>query len=341
MVEVPSAMTANEGSDFYDFDPNFQDAEWRNDKQTPINYVYRYAGYLYASPESFVLSVTGSTYALNTETSWDHVVEYTEGSANPYNGWELLGNPFTYNAYVYAENGDELVPMEVMIYDENGDLQTITCGPVAPMQGFFVHVTETTTVCFRGETHINDYVDLGLPSGLLWATCNVGANAPEEYGDYFAWGETMPKDVYKWDTYQYGDGSTFTKYSGSDGLTTLLPEDDAATANWGSSWRMPTVEDWEELYNNTTVTWTTQNGVNGQLFTGSNGNSLFLPAAGHRYLSDLYDAGSSGYYWSSSLVTDNPDVAWDLYFGLGDCAVNGCYRYYGPSVRAVRVGSQN
>ena len=341
MVEVPAAMTANEGSDFYDFDPNFQDAEWRNDKQTPINYVYRYAGYLYASPESFVLSVTGSTYALNTETSWDHVVEYTEGSANPYNGWELLGNPFTYNAYVYAENGDELVPMEVMIYDENGDLQTITCGPIAPMQGFFVHVTETTTVCFRGEAHINDYVDLGLPSGLLWATCNVGANAPEEYGDYFAWGETMPKDVYKWDTYQYGDGSTFTKYSGSDGLTTLLPEDDAATANWGSSWRMPTVEDWEELYNNTTVTWTTQNGVNGQLFTGSNGNSLFLPAAGYRYLSDLYDAGSSGYYWSSSLVTDNPDVAWDLYFGLGDCAVNGCYRYYGPSVRAVRVGSQN
>ena len=112
------------------------------------------------------------------------------------------------------------------------------------------------------------YVDLGLPSGLLWATCNVGADNPEDYGDYFAWGETQPKDTYNWSTYQYCNGSynTLTKYCSNssfgyngftDDLTTLLPEDDAATANWGSHWRMPTEEEWQELYRNTTNTWTT------------------------------------------------------------------------------------
>ena len=129
---------------------------------------------------------------------------------------------------------------------------------------------------FAQDTH--EYVDLGLPSGLLWATCNVGANAPEEYGDYFAWGEIVPKDVYNWSTYQYYDGSNLAKYTGSDGLTTLLPGDDAATTNWSNGWRMPTKEEWQELLDNTTNKWTTQNGVNGRLFTGSNGNSLFLPA---------------------------------------------------------------
>jgi len=198
------------------------------------------------------------------------------------------------------------------------------------------------------------YVDLGLPSGLLWATCNVGADNPEDYGDYFAWGETQPKDTYNWSTYQYSNGSdnTLTKYCTdaiygyngfTDNLITLLPEDDAATANWGSDWRMPTKEEWQELYNNTTVTWTTQNGVNGRLFTASNGNSLFLPAAGDRFNSSLGYAGSDGCYWSSSLHTDGPYHAW--YFGFQSGSYydvwNNGGRLYGQSVRAVRVGSQN
>ena len=124
------------------------------------------------------------------------------------------------------------------------------------------------------------YVDLGLPSNTLWATCNVGAASSEEYGDYFAWGETQPKTLYDWNTYQYYDGSSLTKYNESDGLTTLLPEDDAATANWGDDWRMPTEEEWWELCDNTTITWTTRNGVGGRLFTATNGNSIFLPAGG-------------------------------------------------------------
>ncbi len=192
---------------------------------------------------------------------------------------------------------------------------------------------------FAQDTH--EYVDLGLPSGLLWATCNVGANAPEEYGDYFAWGETQPKDVYNWDTYQYYDGGNLTKYTGSDGLTILLPEDDAATANWGNDWRMPTKEEWQELYQNTTHTWTMQNGVNGRLFTAPNGNSLFLPAAGSRGEGDLYGVGSYGDLWSSSLFTISPLIAWNFHFSSYYFNVDYSYRIYGQSVRAVRSARQH
>ena len=346
-VEIPAAMTANEGCDLYEFDSDEPNAEWRNHKQTPMSNFYLANGYLYASPEPIEISVTGLTIATGYESVINITLGYTEGSDSPYNGWELLGNPFTYNAYVYRRTSDgELVPMEVMMYDENGDLQTITCGPIAPMQGFFVHLTEETTVSFRGRAHINDYVDLGLPSGLLWATCNVGADSPEDYGDYFAWGETTPKDTYDWSTYQYGDGSssTLTKYCNNSGygyegftddLTTLLPEDDAATANWGPDWRMPTKAEWQELLDNTTVTWTTQNGVSGRLFTAANGNSLFLPAAGYRDDSSLNDAGSYGDYWSSSLYTGYSLFAWRLYFYSGDTYVDGNNRFYGFSVRPV------
>ena len=209
-----------------------------------------------------------------------------------------------------------------------------------------------TTEAGGGSGGDHAYVDLGLPSGLLWATCNVGADSLEDYGDYFAWGETQPKDTYNWNTYQYCNGSytTLTKYSNTssygyngftDNLTTLLPEDDAATANWGSDWRMPTEEEWQELLDNTTVTWTTQNGVNGRLFTASNGNSLFLPAAGCRYDSSLDRAGSYGYYWSSSLYTDYPYYAWRFHFNSGNYGVYYNNRYYGQSVRGVRSSRQN
>ena len=346
-IDVPAAMSAT-GSDFYRFDLNEPNAEWRNLKSESFN-IQIVHGYLFASPESNVLSLTGHTYPTTTETMWDHVVEYTEGSANPYNGWELLGNPLTYNVYIYRQTSDgELVPMPIMMYDANGDLQTVYGGPVAPMQGFFVHVTETTTVCFRGTAiHEDDYVDLGLPSGLLWATCNVGADSPEDYGDYFAWGETTPKDTYYWSNYQYSyiNNTTLTKYCNNasygyngftDNLTTLLPEDDAATTNWGDGWRMPTEEEWEELLNNTTNTWTTQNGVNGWLFTAANGNSVFLPAAGYRDASDLILDGYNGAYWSSSLYTDNPGHASVLEFDPNNIVNQHYFRHFGHSVRPVR-----
>ncbi len=179
-----------------------------------------------------------------------------------------------------------------------------------------------------GDEH--EYVDLGLPSGLLWATCNVGAEAPEEYGDYFAWGETEPKDTYTSDNYTFSENPS------------ILPYDhDAATANWGGNWRMPTMEEWQELLNNTTVTWTQQGGVNGRLFTASNGNSLFLPAAGYRSSSSLYHAGSYGDYWSSSLLSDYPNNAWLLDFRSGYYYMDINYRYYGFTVRPVHSARQN
>lgn len=199
-----------------------------------------------------------------------------------------------------------------------------------------------------------DWVDLGLPSGLLWATRNVGATSPEDYGDYFAWGETTPKSIaYNWSTYRYcnGDFDQLTKYCNNssfgyhgftDNLTTLQPGDDAATANLGGSARTPTKTEWEELINHTTSQWTTRNGVNGRLLTGPNGNRLFLPAAGEVWFSwyDWFpDAGQCGRYWSSSLYTDFPFEAWWFYFDSDDSDYQSMAendRSAGYSVRAVR-----
>ena len=193
-----------------------------------------------------------------------------------------------------------------------------------------------------------NYVDLGLPSGTLWATCNVGANSPEKFGDYFAWGETTPKNLYDWKSYKYSafvDGRyVLTKYCtnsyyGLDGLvdslTVLDPMDDAAVANWGEHWRMPTGEEWSELYQNTTLTWTTQNDVDGILLTSWNGNSIFLPTTGF-YLDDSLFCTSLGVYWSSSLQTSSQISAWSFHYDLDECHVCGTYeRSRGQVVRAV------
>ena len=192
------------------------------------------------------------------------------------------------------------------------------------------------------------WVDLGLPSGTLWATCNLGANSPDEYGDYFAWGETEPKDVYNWSTYKWCNGSynTLTKYCTSsscgtvDGKNRLELEDDAAYVNWGENWRMPTYDKLNELFTNCTWRWTTLNGVNGDLVTGPNGNTLFLPAAGYRYDSSLYNAGSWGYYWSRTLYSSYSPTACNVNFNSGDVYWSSNDRFYGFTVRAVRV-SQN
>ena len=189
--------------------------------------------------------------------------------------------------------------------------------------------TEMASTSYSDPTgYLNGYgyVDLGLPSGTKWATCNVGASTPTAYGNYYAWGETTTKSSYTEDNYTY-----------SSNPTTLPSSADAATANWGSGWRMPTYDEMYELQSNCTVTLTTQSGVNGRLFTGPNGNSIFLPAAGYRYDSELNGAGSYGYYWSSSLR--NTDYAWELYFDSDRCVVIISYRYYGFTVRPVCVST--
>ena len=177
-------------------------------------------------------------------------------------------------------------------------------------------------------------IDLGLPSGTLWACCNVGASQPEDYGKYYAWGETQPKEVYSWSTYIHSDGTESTCHNiGSDIAGTSY---DAATANWGTPWQMPSLEQCNELNNKCTSVWTQQNGVNGQKFTGPNGGTLFLPAAGSRWEGGAFGAGMGGYYWSSALNEFNPSCVWVLNFLSGGVYVTDGYRNYGLSVRPVR-----
>ena len=188
------------------------------------------------------------------------------------------------------------------------------------------------------DSHHPHLIDLGLPSGTKWACCNVGASAPEQYGSYFAWGETSPKSIYSWNTYQYGYYNYDGDYShlvniGSDIAGTQY---DAATVNWGNPWVMPNKDQMYELVNSCTSEWTTENGVNGRKFTGPSGGTIFLPAAGLRWRDDLGYAGSYGYYWSSTLRESYSYGAWYLLFLSGDVHADGHYRDYGPSVRPVR-----
>ena len=180
-----------------------------------------------------------------------------------------------------------------------------------------------------GEVNIN-----GVTKHLFWATCNVGADYPWDYGDYYAWGETATKSEYSWDTYSMGDGTAFSKYTGSD-YTTLQSEDDVASKLWGGSWRIPTDEEWQALREQFTWLWTTQNEVNGRLVTAANGNSIFLPAAGGRDGTSLFSAGSVGYYCSSSLYEVYPHYSWSAEFSSGSVYRYYLSRYCGLSVRPV------
>lgn len=192
----------------------------------------------------------------------------------------------------------------------------------------------------------SDWVDLGLPSGLLWAKCNVGANSPQEFGDYFAWGETITKSNYDWDTYKYWQDMLLTKYCGnsawgyngySDNLNKLEPMDDAATVNMGSQVHTPTKAEWEELIANTTQTYTTIDTTHGILFTGSNGNTMFLPCAGQHYrFFSLFDGNDAGFYWSSSLRENFSYESWFVLFNADTLRVHYVNRPVGYSVRGVR-----
>ena len=227
----------------------------------------------------------------------------------------------------------------LVIGDQNGD-GLITVADVTWVYNVLLYVSHV-------DGH--EYIDLGLPSGTLWATMNVGASSPEECGDYFAWGETTPKDVYDWSTYQWCEGSenTLTKYCTRsscgyngfvDNKTELDPEDDAATVNWGAEWRMPSQEQQYELSNNCTIEWTTLNGVNGCLFTSNiNGASLFFPVVGFIWGSSLL-APDSCYYLSRTILSHAPAYACTIAFG-SSCTVgsSNTERSDGKVVRAVCV----
>ena len=187
----------------------------------------------------------------------------------------------------------------------------------------------------------HEYVDMGL--SVKWANCNVGASRPEEYGDYFAWGETQPKKEYSWETYRYcnGSASSLNKYNGDrcyavvDNKMVLEAADDAASANWGGAWRLPTQEEQDELLNNCTWTWTTINGVAGyKVISKINGNSIFLPAARYYLGASLGGEGTGG-YWSSSLSVDNSLGAGYLGLTTDNVVRKTNIRINGLSVRPV------
>ncbi len=144
------------------------------------------------------------------------------------------------------------------------------------------------------------YVDLGL--SIKWGTCNIGAKNPEDFGNFYQWGDVATKESYDWDTYKYGtDRTNLEKYNVKDGKTVLDPEDDAAIVNLGEGWRMPTPAEIKELVDNCTWEWTTVNNVKGYKVTAKNGNSIFLPAAGVMFTKNPYYGGQYGYYLSNTL----------------------------------------
>lgn len=260
--------------------------------------------------------------------------------------WSYSPNPTFNDNYIEAGNGlgNFTIPMS-----------DLTPSTTYYVRAFAVAGTET----YYGEefsftTLDHDRVDLGLPSGTLWATCNIGAFAPWVSGSYFSWGETESKGIYDWSTYQYCNGSdtSLTKYCNdanygyngfTDSLFVLQPDDDAATVIWGTDWRTPTSEDWQELLDNTTHRYTTSsNGTKGILFRGSNGKSIFLPITDPHPSSTYPGYNNNGYYWSSSLSLDSPDEAVCFEFTSQNCYIDAIFfRYFGLAVRPVRSSSQN
>ena len=237
---------------------------------------------------------------------------------------------------LYRQNGGQpisipLLDIECILHD-NDSVQTIVTktGYIeTPIQEIDSLVFVSIHACLdENHPHI---VDLGLPSGIKWACCNIGADVPEDFGGFYAWGETLEKSHYALDNYAYLD--EYDQYF-------LLGEDIAGTAydvsyvNWGDSWRMPTDEQIKELLDNCTCKWFLLNEVCGLLVTGSNGATIFLPAAGYSRDGIIGGVSSGGNYWSSTVRPQNND-AFGLYF---DC--EGWYRgfssrYDGRAVRAV------
>ena len=188
----------------------------------------------------------------------------------------------------------------------------------------------------------HEWVDLGL--SVCWATTNVGAKAPGDCGGYFAWGETTTKNDYSWSSYQWCNGSydsmtkycTNYKYGKVDNKKVLDSSNDLAHVSWGGNWRMPTDDELQELKGECKWKWSKQDGCQGYMVTGPNGNTIFLPAAGYHTNSSLDNTGSRGYYWSRTLYENGPSHARGLLFDSINIYTDGSYRYYGFTVRPVR-----
>ena len=209
--------------------------------------------------------------------------------------------------------------------------------------GTVCHAKVTATNNDEGGSNGVEAVDLGL--SVKWANMNVGANKDSGFGSYFAWGEIKPKKYYSWNTYVWSKENTqfLVKYSVTDRKTQLDPSDDAAHATWGGDWRMPTVDECEELVDPDKCAWEwmTKDGVNGYKVTGKKtGNSIFLPITGFRFYDSVQFRAINGVYWTSTLYTASPSKAWCIEFNFTDVNVHygnlSSNRFSGRCIRAVK-----
>ena len=284
------------------------------------------------------LAELGSTFVTNIKaTSADF-----SSSITNYNGGTIQECGFC-----YGTSNNPTTDNFKVLSDYKNDILTATASPLAGSTHYYVRSFARTEygTTYGAEKEFTtpsaiEAVNLGL--SVKWGSCNVGASSPEDYGDYYAWGETAAKSSYSWTNYSWCNGSstTLTKYNCNssygtvDNKTVLEQNDDAAHVKLGDSWRMPTDAEWTELREKCTWIWTTKNGVNGRLVKGPNGNSIFLPAAGY-WGSAAGNAGTYGRYWSSSLCTDSPYNTWCVYFYSDNVTRTYYNRYYGRSVRPV------
>ena len=303
--------------------------------------------------------MTGLHFRLPTEAEW----KYAARGGKLSHGYKYAGSDDIKEVGWYNENTNGLCPMpvallrpnELGVYDMTGNVwewgEKTTTGSHPYMGGscFFPadkcfisslgyssnYEMNGASVGFRLVLDVHEYVDLGL--SVMWATCNVGASAPEKYGDYFAWGEVETKDSYTWANYKWCDGTdqNMTKYNAEDGLTTLLPDDDAAHVNWGGPWRMLTGEEFRELKNKCTWELTTHNGTQGYKVTGPNGNSIFLPVAGYISETPLDYDGYNGYYRSSTIGLSGLNYSRYFFMTSSYITIYDGYRRSGFTIRPV------
>jgi len=275
-------------------------------------------------------------------------IKLTESTSIVINGSALEVDNVTYHvSYALADIQSFSYKPNALRGDLNGD-STVDVGDIMTVINIMTGGSQPIAYKTCPDDNHPHLIDLGLPSGTLWACCNVGASSPEEYGNYYAWGETSSKSKYNWGTYQYGYYNNDGDYShlvniGSDIASTQY---DAATANWDAAtanyldapWHMPSRAQIDELVSSCTSTWTTLNDMDGRLFTGPNGGIIFLPATGYRWDGGLYGAGSDGRYWSSTLHEGYPLNACCLDFGSGsaDWSIYVSLRCIGQAVRPVR-----
>jgi uncharacterized protein (TIGR02145 family) len=318
-ISIADATTTDEStSPFFGATPTYDDAN------TTLNYITMYTGSGVSANGAALIppqTITGGFLQVVTDAG---IISYSLSSKT-----FVSGGSYTYALTVTSASIG--LTIDITDWDTSED---------------------ATDLVNNGSTSyqiVPKAVDLGL--SVKWANMNVGASSPTDYGMYFMWGDVAGHPGannngtatdgfnfawanYKWTT---DGGSTFTKYTSSDGKTTLEAADDAATAYWGSGWRMPTQAEFNELLNNTTKAWTydyNDTGVAGYTFT-ANGQTLFLPAAGYRNNTGVSSQGLRGLYWSSTLNSDFPNYAYYLYFDSDYADVYDNFRYFGYTVRPV------